>query len=83
MGNIIGEIAAAIQRNPKINRVFVSKLEHAKIRREITKMTFLRSSPRPTYGPPFGDVDRQIWDAAKAMRRLAEIRIMGRTVEAR
>lgn len=77
---IVHDIARAIQRNPKINKVIVSPLEHAKIRRELNHMTFFKRDPRPTYGAPFGDTDRQFWDMKVQMQRCAEVRIMGRPV---
>lgn len=83
MSNIVAEIAAAINRNPKINRVIVSAVELELIRAEFDDMTFVKPQPRPTYGPPFGDIDRLLWDGLQSMKKLAHIQIMGRPVEAR
>ena len=80
---IVDEIVDAIRRHPHINRVVVSPLEHAKIRREISHMIRVKPQKRPTYGGPFGDVDRLLWDNLVAMKRLAPVYIMGRLIEIR
>lgn len=77
---IVIEIARAIQRNPKINRVLVTHREYEKIRAELEDMTFVKQAPRPTYRGPFGNIDRFLWDELNAMMKRAPIEIMGRPV---
>lgn len=76
---VVHEIAKAIQRNPKINRVIVSASELEVIRDELEDMSFVRPGPRPAYG----GIDAKLWDEMMAQRKKASIRIMDRPVEAR
>jgi len=79
---IIDQIVDQIKRNPHIKQVRVSKIEWLLIKREIRRMTFVRPDKRPTYGGPYGDVDRALWDANfKHWRDVTPIRILGRPVE--
>ena len=80
---VLNEIAQAIARNPKINRVIVSAEEWDQLRQNVRDMQFIKGDPRPTYGPPFGDIDRLLWDNLQELMKRPLIRIMGRPVEIR
>ena len=81
---IINEICDAISRNPKINRVVVSQAELVAIRAELYDLTPVKRGPRPTYGGPWGDIDRQLWDDLEYhMKHVAPVQIIGRKVIAR
>lgn len=81
--SVVNEIAAAIKRNPKIKRVIVSQAEREIILAEMDNMTFIKPAPRPTYGGPFGNIDRQLWDELENMKKYRDIRILDRPVETR
>lgn len=78
---IIPQITDAIKRHPNINKIITSKIEWLLIKREIRKLSAIKPSKRPTYGPPFGDIDRDLWDMNfKQMRDFTPVYIMGRPV---
>lgn len=77
---IIHEIVHAIHRNPHINRVIVCEREYEEIQREFETITTYTLTPRPTYGAPFGDIDRLLWDNLEALMKAAPIKILGRPV---
>lgn len=84
MTNIVPQIIDQIRKHPHINRVTVSKVEWLLIKREIRKSMFVRPSKRPTYGGPFGNINRELWDANfKHMRDCTPVSIIGRPVEYR
>lgn len=83
MTGVINQICDAIRRHPHISRVVVSPAELETIRIEFEGLSFVKPSPRPTYGAPYGDIDRFLWDEAQAMMKRAPVQIMGRPVEAR
>ncbi len=64
-----------ITANRGLKYVSLSKRTIKKIRHEMENMTFIQPTPRPTYGPPFGDIDRLLWDSQRAMMDIAPIRI--------
>jgi hypothetical protein len=80
---VLGEISRAIARNPKINRVIISAVEYEHLLIEMDDLQRIKPSPRPTYGPPFGDIDRCLWDELQALMKQRAIMIMGRPVEIR
>lgn len=58
---VLGEISRAIVRNPKINRVIICAVEYEYLLIEMDDLQRVKPSPRPTYGPPFGNIDRWLW----------------------
>lgn len=77
MTDIIPQILDQIKRNPHINKIRVKKVEWLLIKREIRKMSRVKPSKRPIYGPPFGNVDKELWDANfKYMRDITPVYIM-------
>lgn len=66
-----------IKANPGLKELRLPKRVINKIRKELEDMQMVRPSPRPTYGPPWGDVDRMLWDGMMAEKKLAPIKIMG------
>lgn len=82
MNKVIPQLIDAIKRHPEIKFIKVSKVEYRLIQREIMNSTYVRPTPRPTYGPPFGDIDRQLWDESYHIRlNMSDLMIMGRKVE--
>lgn len=81
MTTIARQIVEAIHRNNSINIVIVSKVEWLLIKREIGRMAMIKREKRPTYGPPYGDLDRMLWDNNfKIWRDYAAVSILGRPV---
>lgn len=66
-----------IKEHNDLREIHVSKRVRDKIKRDLEGMQRLKPAPRPTYGPPYGDIDRYLWDGMQAMKKLAEIRLLG------
>lgn len=48
-----------------------------RIRDELKALQPIKDSPRPTYGPPWGNVDRLLWDALQEEMKRSRTMIMG------
>ncbi len=63
--------------NPGLKWLALPKQTLQAIRDEMDGGLAVKRSPRPTYGPPFGDIDRLLWDGLNAMLNDAPIVICG------
>lgn len=48
-----------------------------RIRDDLQDLTLVKDAPRPTYGAPYGDIDRLLWDELQALRKITKIRVLG------
>jgi hypothetical protein len=59
----------------------VGKRARNKIKKDLEALAVIKDSARPTYGPPYGDIDRLLWDEHQALKKLAQIRVLGVLIE--
>ena len=82
--NIIAKVIAQIKANPNIDKIVVSKVEWLLIKREIGKMSNVRTDKRPTgtlKSNPWLYSDQAAWDTMfKQKRDHAQVYIMGKLV---